>query len=502
MILIKRQLSLGCCFGLLVASLENGRAAGHFNAGPLWSSSPLVLPQGQRTEAMGPFYYFERKETQEIHAFPPFFSYLADPVTDAVQFDFSYPVMTYSRYGTEYRWQFLQLLSFSGGQDQREVGRRRFTVFPIYFQQRSPDSGQNYTALVPFYGHLKGRLFRDEITFAMFPLYGRSRKGDVVTDNYLYPFFHLRRGEALEGWQFWPFTGREHKDVTARTNGFGDVETVGGHDSRFVVWPFFIDYRSGIGTENPQVQQSLLPFYSYSRSPARDSTTVLWPLITHTTNREKKYTEWQTPWPLIEFGRGEGKTVSRLWPLFSRAQSTNLESAFFLWPVYKYNRVHSAALDRDRTRILLFLYSDVNERNIETGAALHRVDFWPLFTHRRSYDGSSRLQLFSILEPLLPNSERIERDYSPLWSVWRSEKSPKLGATSQSLLWNLYRRDTAREFKKCSLLFGLFQYQSGSAGETLHLFYIPVVKTRPPAQAGAKQSGDGTDTDSISPEQR
>ena len=48
----------------------------------------------------------------------------------------------------------------------------------------------------PLYGHLQNRLFRDEIFFVLFPVYGESRKRDVVTDNYLYPFFHLRHGEA------------------------------------------------------------------------------------------------------------------------------------------------------------------------------------------------------------------------------------------------------------------------------------------------------------------
>ena len=63
-----------------------------------------------------------------------------------------------------------------------------------YFQQRSSDPALNYTAVVPFYGHLENRFFRDEISFVMFPLYVRSRKSDVVTDNYLFPFFHLRHG--------------------------------------------------------------------------------------------------------------------------------------------------------------------------------------------------------------------------------------------------------------------------------------------------------------------
>jgi len=84
-------------------------------------------------------------------------------------------------------------------------------LFPIYFQQRSPDPGLNYTAVVPFYGRLENRLFRDEIRFVLFPLYGQSRKKDVVTDNYLYPFFHVRHGDALQGWQFWPLAGYDTK---------------------------------------------------------------------------------------------------------------------------------------------------------------------------------------------------------------------------------------------------------------------------------------------------
>jgi hypothetical protein len=437
-------------------------------------------------EAVGPLCYFEQKDSQKTLAVPPLLSLLRDPVADVAEFDLVYPVVTCSRYGSEYRWQLLQVLSFAGGQSQQGISSRRFTFFPIYFQQRSSDSNQNYTAFVPFYGNLENRMFRDEIFFVMFPFYGRSRKGNVVTDNYLYPFFHLRRGEALEGWQFWPLTGHERKAVTMRTNGFGDVEIVGGHDSRFVLWPLFFNQKTGLGTENPQEQQALLPFYVCLRSPKRDSTTVLWPFFTHVTDREKKYSEWQTPWPMIEFGRGEGKTVSRLWPFFSRAHNTNLESAFFLWPVYKYNRVHSAALDRERTRVLFFLYSDVTQKNTETGAALHRVDFWPVFTHRRDYNGNSRLQILAILEPILPNSEHVERDYSPLWSVWRSEKNPGIGATSQSFLWNLYRWDGTSESKKCSLLFGLFRYQSSAEGKCLRLFYIPVIKTRPLADARVK----------------
>jgi hypothetical protein len=108
-----------------------------------------------------------------------------------------YPVLNYERYGKEYRWQFCQLLSFAGGQSPKDDSQKRFTLFPFYFQQRSPVPDENYTALLPFYGHLQNRLFRDEIFFVLFPLYGETRRRDVVTDNYLWPFFHLRHGDGL-----------------------------------------------------------------------------------------------------------------------------------------------------------------------------------------------------------------------------------------------------------------------------------------------------------------
>ena len=79
---------------------------------------------------------------------------------------------------------------------------------------------------------------------------------------------------------------------------------------------------------------------------------------------------------------------------------------------------------------------------------------------------------------MLPGNRGVECNWSPLWSLWRSEGSAKLGTTGQSLLWNFYRYDTAPASKKCSLIFGLFQYQSNTRGKCVRLFYIPVVKTK------------------------
>jgi hypothetical protein len=448
------------------------------NMGFIYDHSPLTLEPGHRTEILGPLFNLEQKDSEKGWAFPPFLSYRSDAAADFEEFDLAYPLLTFDRFGAESRFQILQLFSLSGSQAIEDDSRKnRVTLFPFFFYQHSTHPDQDYSALFPFYGRLKGRVMRDEIRFILFPLYLQTRKKDVVTDNYLFPIFHRRRGEAMKGWQVWPLGGVERKEATKRTNQLDEIEIVGGHKKTFVLWPFYFNNDLGIGTDNPQTQRVLLPFYSLQRSPLRDSSSYLWPLgFTYTEDREKKYREWDAPWPFVVFARGEGKTANRIWPLFSQARNSILQSDFYLWPLYKYNRATAEPLDRERTRILLFLYSDLTERNTTTGTALRRKDLWPLFTVRREHNGNERLQILSLLEPLVPNNKGIERNYSPLWSVWRSEKNGKSGNTSQSLLWNLYRRDTTPTTKKCSLLFGLFRYQSGPEGKHLRLFYLPVGK--------------------------
>lgn len=478
---------------LLVCVLGLGgtlAAGGEPEYGPLWHRFKLTLDAGDRTEAFGPFFYSQRitsdNSLTRSWAVPPLFSYTVNEDVDYEWFDFLWKGITYSRYGSVYRWQMLQWLNFTGGDTQTTTNIHRFSLFPLYFQQRASDPDLNYTALVPFYGRINNRLFRDEVKFVALPLYLQTRKKDVVTDNYLFPFFHVRRGDALKGWQLWPIFGTEHRDTIQRTNHWGDEYTVGGHDKRFVLWPIFLQRHTGLGTTNEVRQTAVLPFYGQARSSLRDTTWWGWPLgVMHTEDRLRNYSEWGAPWPFIVFARGEGKHVNRVWPLFSQARSEAAASGWYLWPLYKYNRLQADTLERERRRVLFFLYSDTTVKNRATGERQRQTDLWPIFTARTELDGRRRLQILAPLEPFLPNNTSVHRDLSPLWSVWRAETNPKTGGNSQSLLWNLYRRDAEPGARKCSLLFGAIQYQTGTKAPRWRVLGIPFGKSRDAADATA-----------------
>ena len=448
--------------------------------GFLFDRFQLTLEEGCRTEAAGPFFYSQQTESESVWAIPPFFSCARNPSVESHEDDFLYPLLSHIRYGQEQRWQFGQLISTAAGQQPDETEVKRFTLYPIYFQQRAADTNLNYTAVVPFYGRLKNRMFHDEIYFILFPFFSETRKRDVVSDNYVYPIVSVSHGDGLAGWQVWPFVGREHKAVTTLTNGFGDTTLVAGHEHSFYLWPFYLKQDNGIGTDNSEKFRASIPFFAISRSPQRDSTSVLWPIFASIDDRAKKYHEWQGPWPFVIFTRGEGKHTSRVWPLFSESRNHTQESDSYLWPLYKFSHTQSAPLDQQRSRVLFYLYSRLSEKNTETSAEKARLDMWPFFTWRHDFNGNERLQVFAPFEPAVPDNRGIERNWSPLWSLWRAEDNRKTGAGSRSLLWNLYRRETAPAQKKVSLLFGLFQYQSNKETEQTKLFYFTVFQTPPP----------------------
>jgi len=106
---------------------------------------------------------------------------------------------------------------------------------------------------------------------------------------------------------------------------------------------------------------------------------------------------------------------------------------------------------------------------------------WPFFSWHRDFNGNERLQVLAPVEPVLPGNRGIERNWSPLWSLWRAEDSAKTGATSRSLLWNLYRRETAPAHKKVSLLFGLFRYQCDGKSSLTQWFYLYNILGKPVA---------------------
>lgn len=479
-----------------------GEVAAEIDAGPLWSRHRLTLETGAVTEAFGPFWRISEVWPESVAAelgpddwpspdrlaepaavsriartltLAPLFTWQERPAVDATSFGFLYPMVTYARYGSESKLQIFQVLSFSGGQTQEGHHDRTWTIFPFFFLRQSEDPARRYAALWPVYGRLQNRLFRDETRFLLWPLYVQTRKGDVVTDNFLAPFVHLRRGEGLSGWQFWPFYGREIKKLTWQTNTTGQVEPVGGHEKRFVLWPFYGRADLGLGTTNQIHQWALLPFYSALDSSARTSRTWFWPFgVMRTEDRTIGYRQTAVLWPVYIRARGPGKYEDRFWPFYGDTRYAERRSRFLLWPLWSQRRIQSEPLQRERDQFGLILYRRVVSYREDTGAEDRLLSLWPLYVRKTNTEGQAWAQAPAPLTALLPNNQKVRQLYGHVFGLWRSESDTSTGRHTTSVLWNLYRREQSPERKKCSLLFGLVQYESGPKGRGWKLFFLPL----------------------------
>lgn len=467
-------------------------SAEDIDIGPLFSRVGLTFDEGYRIQALGPIFNREVGVKYDQWGISPLVTRHYDHETDNLSIDFIWKVAEYDRMGPEYRFAFLQFFNFSGGRTLQEENDKKFTLFPFYFQNRSANPERDYTAVFPFYGNIHSRLFRDEVKWVMAPFYVETRKKDVVTRNVPLPLVHFRSGDNLRGWQFWPLIGDEYKGVTQVTNVLGEVRLVAPHEKSFFLWPIFMERRSGIGTREEDWQRTFLPFYYLRRSSGRNVTTALWPFFSYTDDLEREYKEWGMPYPVVVFARGPGKNAARFWPIYGQARNDTIKTRFVLMPIYRSKEVTSENLHRKRWGIAYFIYDHVDELNTETGQVYKRRNQLPLFAYNKRIDGTEYLQIFALLEPILPNSDTLYRTLSPLWSIWRTEKNENTGKKTHSFLWNLFRREKTPTTKKTSFLLGLFQHESNEDGKSLRLLFLPRIRwgdskdSKPALEAGVQ----------------
>ncbi|MFB3816952.1 MAG: hypothetical protein ACE147_04745 [Candidatus Methylomirabilales bacterium] len=453
-------LALACLW--LAAPALAGEAP--LNLWPVYDDRVDPVDGSRVRSSLGPLFELERDLDEPVQSYGlrPLFYRLEDARhdTDQAETDVLYPVFTYRRSDRDWQWQFLLLLNgrSEGPPAERE---RRFDLFPFYFSGTT-EAGESYRAVLPFGGTAVDRLGQDRLTFVLFPLYARFLKGQTETTYTPWPLISRVRGER-EGFRIVPF--------------YGAVRQPGVSETRFVLWPLYLSQRAGLNTDNPEETLALLPFYVRQRAPRRDSTTVLWPFFTHTHDRERGYEQWDAPWPLVQVARGEGKRVTRVLPLFS-VEERRLRNEFLLreltsrqlillFPLYIRTQDDVPGTRTVRDRVLWWLYSDTRQTG-QDGEA-RRLDAWPLFRYERDREGAVRFQALALLEPLLPGNEWIERNYSPLWSLYTFRRSPA-GAEVHSFLWNLVRHEETPAGRSIEVLGPVVRYREAESAAVLSLF--------------------------------
>ncbi|MEI8190194.1 MAG: hypothetical protein WCI75_10815, partial [candidate division NC10 bacterium] len=446
----------------------------------------------------------------------PFFFRREEKANRKLEWDFLYPITTYRRSEEDWEFKFIELFSF-GGEGSLQAGREeRADISPFYFSG-TRENGENYFAIMPFWGKVYDRFFGEEAEWVLFPLYYKKMRLGEVTTFFPWPILSVTSGATPEqkysGFRFTPLFGYELKE--------------GISEMYFALWPIFLYQRTGLARDESEETQRgrppkwtlqdeaeemlfILPFYASRRSPTWDSTSVLWPLFTYTDDRQKNYEQWDVAWPFFRYARGEGRQLFQLFPLYMDDRKVlhneflfreiRYRDRFLLFPLYVRNEEEYPDGRKVRDRILWYIYSDAREEGRD--GSTRRIDFWPFAHYERDREGAVMFQTLALLEAFLPANEWIARNYSPLWSLYTYRRNPG-GEAVYSFLWNLLRHEETQEGRSIevlgpllhyreagadaavSLLGGLVQYEVRQGERSVRLFGEPVISWSERPQAVA-----------------
>ena len=468
-------------------------------AAVLFCLLPPLSSHGEEVINLGPLLYIDRDEetgTKTVDAIGPFFSYKKTPESteygfrplfydfeeedrDRSGFDFLYPLYTQRNFEGDTKLQLLVYL-FYYKSDLRPSGFREYeyTLIPFIFGRKDEQGEKSFFAFFPFYGTLKHKYGKDEISFVLFPLYLKTRQEGMTNRNFVWPFFGAYSGDGVSGGRFWPIYGLRQKG-----DDFKD---------EFALWPIYMHRDKEFYGERVS-STAILPFYYSMDTPGRTQRTYLWPFINIVENTAKDYRRWDIPWPFVTISRGTIHT-NRFFPLYAQRTEKNYETGSFLWPMYWYRKYVFSDYERKKTVGGLFFVKSTTDTPIKKGGKSGKsVHLWPFVSYYTAPDGTSRMHFLSILETFLGDNPPTVRNWSPLWhiAVWRMDAE---GNQMSSILWNTIRTErteTSMKFElrpiipvisfekseersKFYLLGGLLGFKSEDGRNIMKFLYVPI----------------------------
>lgn len=393
--------------------------------GPLYYKRELPSPETTESAVLWPF--FQKYESPRISqfAFRPFMNIRTEDTGHDLRGNMHevqvlWPLFQYRRTEGPSRLRVRLLPVFFHRRYQHEAGPEEVDthLLPFILSGHSED-GENYFALFPFGGTLRGFFARERIRFALFPLYADTKVGEHVSRHVLWPFIRFSSGGGRSSFRFWPLFGWKQKD--------------GWYKKVFVLWPFFARVQVYLGTDRPTDSWFFLPFYARQQTPFGRIQYFLYPFFSSQRNERagNRFREWNLPWPVVKITRGDREWRTYFWPLWGKKTKPGYSNTFLLYPIGRHLRYGEPELLTHRLYVLPLYWS---WRVTEGGEfARGRTKGWPFFDY--SLQGEQERQ-FRLLSPLWfwRPTGGFERNYSDFWKFYESRRW-KSGLRERKILW-------------------------------------------------------------------
>jgi hypothetical protein len=446
--------ALGLC-ALILSGCASIRAPGRpgsyaLDLGPL-ASVGTDLHGGSRVTALGPLVE-NRAATNDTRFFAlhPFYSRTYQTDRNRTAHEFLWPIATAKDAGQE---RFVRFLMTYYHDFDRHTAHSRFRLvsFPFLFGGRDAQ-GKGYFAVFPVGGTIHEFLFRDKIAFGLWPLYTYSTINSQKTHSVLWPIGSYTRGGGVLKYRVLPLYGRSSYK--------------GQWVKKFVLWPFY----SSVDYNYPKSKGSgfvLFPLTGHVKLTDQETWMFIPPFFRWT--QGGKMDKLNGPWPFIQYSSGAADKLY-IWPLWGYRNQEADKSWFCLWPLFWGRETEYAKYNRSMFRLVPLIHYEWDKPRVTNAppatatrpAACGRYfQLWPLFSYLR--EDTNSVTRFLDLWPFRRMAP-MERNYVPLWTLYSRERAGT--ATSDELLWGMFRRTKVGGHTEHVSVFPLFSVSRNPAGDS------------------------------------
>lgn len=410
------------------------------------SDSPSGRPD--QLGSLGPIFSVKQTESQKILSIRPFWTSFHDLESGDKSVHVVYPLLNWQRVGDR---ESTQAVLLRESRDEEPEAVLKFQLFPFVFLDKREQPEDSYFAVFPIGGVLKERFWRDRISFALWPLYVRTERGDETRLHTPYPFVQQLHGPKSRGFGLWPI--------------YGHFEREEDYEKTWALWPIYYDLKTGMDKEVPYERYGILPFYTRETAAGLKSETFGWPFFGYTREWEPRveYSENRYFWPLFVQARGDEQNINRWMPFYTHETKPGREKTWYLWPLLKTDSRNQEGVVSERSSLLYFVFVDEQRKYADATTRLTTV--WPLAAAWDDGRGSRQVQILDPLTVFFPNNRKVKENWSPLFALYRYDEQS--GHGRHSLFWDLVVFERDATGPRSFYLGPLFEWVEGSHWDIL-----------------------------------
>lgn len=343
-------------------------------------------------------------------------------------------------------------------------------IYPFFWYGWGEKENENYWAVFPFYGTIKGKVAMDYLHFVAFPVwmeYGFQKMGYKALSLY-FPFFLHGRGNNRLELRFFPFLSYSYYD--------------NNYERWSILWPLYFHERNFLYSDSPQTLDILIPVYGRKKQRLSESHLFFWPFFSWGYDATTGEETYSVLWPLVQIADQNDPYMRKRYyfPFYGEYEFRHKWSQYITPFYFAMDSWKEITTTRHSYVVPMFwVHESYKWHQTSQGQSYDKsyqyFKFWPIVHVLKDYEADKTY--INMLSPLWMNADMaMDSFYNPLWSLFTYKRIPVKELARQSRWYKKWRESgSGREkaqFRYLSVLFRL--YSQWRIGDYFHL-QIPLL---------------------------